>query len=605
MASWLDSDTSIKNHIKNRYSELKMSNWSKIHDTARKMYRFVAGDQWPEEVKSVLLSEERPPNVYNLVLRFLDLYVGINQQNQAEIRSYPMDDGDSETAERITKWLYRWRRDNNIPFVDGKYLADQFIAGIMVDEGYICYEKDPLGTISNRRGNPLSFMYDIPSATKPDQSNARDMMRVEWKDPEVLRGIISDELVEKYRRECSNSEPDDPSDIDDNWGDASEVMGIDLHDWDDKNIKGHIHAGKVREIEYLCKEYETRTSFYNNTVGTLTKYVDENQLLILETIANMRGDEYEIIESKVPVVRSVYMVGEDVVRNEIEQRHKGYKWHFGIGYDINGLIGGKAVQLHDPQLDFNKRQSQMTHIIGRMAKALVLADEAQIDDKEAAEQTINKTGGVFWYNSKLNDGEGKPPLIAVDGTVNGALFAMKDSDERIIQSISSIPPSAMGFMESSHETGPVVHQRIQQGMAGLAPFISNYQMFMTIRAQKAVWMLQANEAGRRNRLFRILYPESGPEDVMFNEMDEAGNVVAEIAEGEYDVEFVLAGATATHRQMVWGQLMQIAEQTAIPPELLVQYSELPNEEKEKIAEHNQNLQREAAIAQATESLKRG
>lgn len=579
-----------------RYRQLQKQGWAQIHRRFRANYRFTAGDQWSESDKKILESQKRSPAQYNFVLRLLDLYIGSNLQSKTQTRTSPGSFGDEVTADRLNKWLFHWRRRSNLDRQDTLLLTDQFVGGVMVDEAFIDYSTDPLGEVKSQKIPPTECMYDL-NAQAPDQSDAKDQMRVVWLPPDMLRDLAGERIARKYIQLMVDAE-EEPVDMDDEH--LEPFSDDNSGKITDEEETGYLRAGKVRVVRWVIREQAPAEYFHVQETGEVFEITGMGipQIAGIEADAKANHKTLVKLERRKNVFRDILIVGEDVVRSEINPELTSFPYTFGLGYNIGGYILGKVENLKDPQRDYNKRESQITHIIGRMAKGVFFVPKGSVDDIESARQAVNSTGGVVEFNAE----KGKP-MVSTEGTPPAQLFMQRDNAASMIQEISGIPRVMQGFMESSHETGVLVQQKIQQGNVGLSPFLTNFHIFQNARAKKAIQLFIQHEKNHPNRMFRVLYPDTNdqPEEVRFNEINEGGQVIADLQSGDYDVEYVTAGASPTEQSAAFLQALEMAKAgIPVPPETLVKLSSFPY--KGEILQYIQEQQQAAQVNAAVQTL---
>ena len=81
------------------FKEFKQ-NESSSREKGRESERYVLNDQWSKDVKSKLKAEERATLTLNHIAADVQLLSGIQRQNRTDIRYLPVEDGDSDVAEK-------------------------------------------------------------------------------------------------------------------------------------------------------------------------------------------------------------------------------------------------------------------------------------------------------------------------------------------------------------------------------------------------------------------------------------------------------------------------------------------------------------------------
>src|SRR5690554_1484711 len=95
-----DKDETILREARER-AQRGMDGWKHNHDSARADVAFIAGEQWPEEVRKEREDKGRPVLTLNKLPQYIDQVLGDQRQNRPVIHVHPVEANRTVDSEAI------------------------------------------------------------------------------------------------------------------------------------------------------------------------------------------------------------------------------------------------------------------------------------------------------------------------------------------------------------------------------------------------------------------------------------------------------------------------------------------------------------------------
>lgn len=212
--------------------------------------KFYAGDQWPQEVKTMRVG--RPMQTINRLPAFVDQIIGDARQNKVAIKVFAGEDGDVDVAQVYSGLIRSIESRSNSDFAYDTALEHSATFGFgawRIRTDYVDDESFDQEIRIERIANPLNVYFD-PASISPDYSDA------EWVF--VVDSISKDEFKRRWPKAAQ-------TDFEDGQNDPEWVSGE-----------------SVQIAEYWFKDYTTTTIYLLND-GTVTE-----QPLMPEMVINTR-----------------------------------------------------------------------------------------------------------------------------------------------------------------------------------------------------------------------------------------------------------------------------------------------------------------------------
>lgn len=180
--------------------------------------RFYLSDQWDDKDAAALRKKGVPVLNLNYIKKTIDLVAGYQRQNRSDLKFYPIENGDSLVAEMISRISMWVMKNNHSRF----YISDAFKDAIITGVGWIYpeidYSRDPLnGDVMIKRESPFNILFD-PYLTNHDLSDCSYIIRHKLVNKKIAKNLWPDKKEEidalgsAVKDQSFRQDPDVPSD---------------------------------------------------------------------------------------------------------------------------------------------------------------------------------------------------------------------------------------------------------------------------------------------------------------------------------------------------------------------------------------------------------
>lgn len=245
--------------------------------------------------------------------------------------------------------------------------------------------------------------------------------------------------------------------------------------------------------------------------------------------------------------------------------------------DHDGDRYGFVRNLKGPQDAINQHRSKAIHI---MNTRQIKARRGAVADIEKLRAEAMRPDGVMLYDGDPGEFE----VIQPDQEFIQQTQYFQDAKDEIE---NFGPNAALIGTGVTAKSGRAMAMMQQQGLSELGPFLKNYRMWK-LAIYQAIWGA-CKRYWQSERWLRITGDQKVAQFVQLNglQLDEYGNPVIVNQLGNVSVDIVLDEGPDTENVMsdVFDTLQAIAQNgVAVPPQVIIEMSTLPNETKEKLVE---------------------
>lgn len=580
--------------------------WDKV---AKEDYRFALGDQWEDEDRNALKDQARPCLTFNRIKPMISLVSGYQRENSARIKVNPEGGEDklfSDVVDRIISQIDKWSHMTyklSYQFDDGLYCGKGFL------EAMITYDSDPIrGEVKFKQCSPYQILVD-PDCLEYDMNEGA---RYLFKKTRLSREQIKD-LYPSKKKLIDGFIKDNDDDLENGRG-LFEGTNDDYHNRPNRTTV----TTKARQVEedpdlekdmkFTLKEYwyKKRVKKYyviNLESGEPEKFdsKEEAEAFITTQINNPEVLSMKVIDREVDEMWVSVMVCGHILQNEkspFEPYYSGYPFfRFIADWAPNAeseelRVQGITRPVKDPQREKNKSKSQNLHILNTQANSGWIADDDALSREgfEQLEQMGSKPGLVI----KKRAGKELREILP-KGPNAGHLQREQQADEEFKQ-ISGINPDLMGMKEST-ASGKAIGLRIKQAILSLVRLFVNYRYTKEILGMFLLKMIPMLFDSKK--VMKVLGPSflmKSVDPMKYPEGLNEGHIQAflqMIKDSKYDILITESDHNATLRFETFNQLVELIKSgMPIPPDLVIDYMDLPNSEevKQKIAQMQQQQQ---------------
>ena len=609
------NDEALRAEIDARWTacEAHYGEWDKA---GKEDYAFALGDQWEDADRQALKAAGRPCFTFNRIRPILNLVSGYQRENSARIKVNPEGGEDKTFSEVCDKALHYIDKTSHLNYKLGYLFDDGTACGKGFIEALLLFDSDPIrGELRFKQRSPYQIRVD-PGCTEYDMNEGAGYLF------KIVK-LSKRELLDLYpkKKDLINGFKTDTDDFETN-GDGLIVEG----DRDNygarpndttvvKASSGTGAAGEESEFEgdqlFTVKEYWRK------------KYVIKYFVIDVETGEPKKFDKKEEAETFLTAhpypdgavkERSVaemwcaaYICGH-IVQDEIssfEPYYSGFpffrylsEWFPNAETEVL-RVQGLVRQVKDPQREKNKAKSQYLHILNTQANSGWIGEEDALGETgwNDLKEMGSKPGIVVKIKKGFMD---KLREILPKGPNQGHLIREEKADEEFKQ-ILGINPDLMGFQEGT-SSGRAISMRIKQAILSLVRMFENYRYTKEILGK---FMLEVMpmifDEKKLTKVLGIKYLQSVKDDAHPDGL-KPGNIagyLTMIKDNKYDVIVTEADQNSTIRYETLQNLLDMVKSgMQIPPDLLIDYMDMPNADdvKKKIQDYMQA--QTAAIAAA-------
>lgn len=557
----------------------RRQDWTK---KARIDYRFYFGDQWEEADRQALKKQKRPAITINRVRPLINLVSGYQRLNRYEPDFLPRTANDLELC-KVRKGITKYIMDSSkYDREESRVFLDSAISGLgWFEVGYTFDHHAMDGKAFIKRASPFDIYLD-PECREPDLSDAEYICRAKW--------VSKADLIRTY--------PEKQTEIEgfaQRYDKDEDVEEVDFEPlWYSQARK------KARLVEIWYKE-RTMKVYYQVGLGQV---VPKEELQ--PGMTPLRSFRVPQTEIRCAVILA------DVELEDIPSPYKHGRFPFAPFYayylgEEEEDPAGIVRDLQDPQRELNKHRSQLLHLINTMANKGWFLRKGQPLVKKQLETAGSSPGVVIEYDVE------QPQQF--DTTQIPSSFAALDKQgSEDFKNISGVNEAMMGTEVGSSASGKAIALKQRQAVTQLAGLFDNLR-----ETKELVLQLLWGGPGvpgivpqyyTEQKTFRIV-GENGRQDFVtinqpqFAGYDLLGNAITQtlndLSVGEFDIVIADTAATPTQRTEQFYALLEMVQKgIQIPPDMIIEASDLP--QKEELKRRLQQQQQQAMLMQQQQAM---
>lgn len=534
-------------------------------------YKFYAGHQDTDAVLQELDDLKRPATVYNEIKPKVDMLVGTAAQTKHKATVVPVGTEDEPLVELMAGTLHHFQRKEKIVRKELECFEHTVKGGRSLLWFYIDKSNPFKPIIKAKRYDGRNFYLD-PDSQEYDMSDARYLFLDKWLTEEQIKQFWKDfdpSMAQQYSKGV-----DAPKFFDE----AQEKYRI---------VEGWYY--KFLDVIYFINPMSGKVEFL------VPKEFEKFEKSIRDGIDLGEGkvfkQEEPLAQQESSKKRYHYMIfaGE----NKCEGGPSPYNWEGipGVFYgaykenDTNAWFGAIAAGM-DPQRTLNVNRRQLVHLLQTLPKGILMHEVGAILNIEEYEEKSAQPNFHLEIAKGMKEKVGfqeQPRISPIYGLL----------DRILVQSVKDVmgcQDSLMGIQTTGREPGITVRARQQTGIAVL------YILFDNLRESRL-------QAGRLHMsLIQQYVTEAqairieGPKGVQLQEINSQMNPqntgFNDITAGEFDYEVEETAETMTIRAATAQMLVDFSQNNpgTIPPDVILDYTDLPYSAKQRVKEHWQAQQ---------------
>ena len=523
-------------------------------------HAFALGKQWDQADMDLLKEDGRVPLVINKTLPALLVVSGHERSNRMRVRYLPVEDRDTPTAETWSEVARVVQESGDIDFVKSECFMDSLKGGRGFMELRIDYQVDPKGAIVADRVLPWEIRVD-PTSVRRDLSDARYILRAKDVSYEELLVLWPEKGEEIIGANLVALDLGTAATVGDRESDYDSLVSA--------SYKKGLNTWQLIEVWYWQVENPSNYRALNQETGEWEPLKDQAHVDALKMIDPMLVYEHK------PVYEKKYYHAFVVGPLELEHEPSPYEYagfpyipFFGLKDEDSGRYLGMVYQMRDPQMEVNKRRSQVLHILNRSAKGGWTGPEGAFGaDKNEWEEESSKAGVVLeWVpNPAMPDG-GKPAVITPP-QLPIAFVELEKMAAVDLRDVSGINLELMGLSQKD-TPGIVTSQRQRQALTILQTYFDGLRRSTKQLGRVMLSMMQQFYTDGRSA--QITGKDGTPQAVQLGPEMKAGKYDLVAEEAPYSPNQKMETA------MKLGEVIKTALQAKIPvPPDVLDYLDLP------------------------------
>lgn len=528
---------------------------------------FYQGKQWSDVDKQKLASEDRPAITINEIASKIDLLCGFQRQNRTDARFFPIESSDNEVSQVATEAVKNVLDTNNFQIIESEVFKDEASVGRGIYHHYIDYDQNMFGKIIVEK-LPWNSVHFGPH-DKSDLSDCEYMIKyapIPKKKLKLMFPEKKDEIDNLYKRaeEISFSRKN------------STIEGLEYR-LDKTNIMEIVDVDKqmIKVREIWEKNYLTAYSIVNYDDG----FVDTVNELSKKEITALENAGFQVIRRTMFNMRVTICAGEVMLDEKIEDQDFFPCLPVYAKRTSKGEFYGKIEDVKDIQREINKRHSQSLDVVNRVSSYGYFYDDQTFESVREENQWRQDSSKAGW-TAKVKD------LTKVPQKVEGSrmpteLVGMQQLASDKLMSVMNISPEALGFSEREVSSVAIIEKRRNVLTANEFLF-DNLSQGKKMLAKNILKMIQKTYSS--DRLMRLIGNQSpqSEEDMLKLQRQEQAveRLLNEVDLEELDVAVEVSSNSPTTRSANFSLLLEMVRfGMPIPPDVLINASDLPNKEE--------------------------
>ena len=439
-------------------------------------FRYYLGDQWEANLKKILDDKNVPALVFNYIKKQVDVVSGAQRQNATQLAAFPIDGGDVAIADVLTKTMIWVLAERNSKLQVSSVFKDGAICGLGWLLCRMSYKRDPkYGDIVFEKVSPIDI-YPDPHYTRTDLEDAQYLIHRKQLPKDICKALWPHKEKEIELLESDNTHDGytENPDISNERGETLNVVEYWYKEYNTvKTVVDLTDPGNTADWEGDEIEDGKRQILAHQPDANLGDLTDD-QLLVLLLELNPDLDvvnrEQTKIKLRIEIEKTVEVYDGDTPREYDIDEYNFIPWFAFFDSSFGEWarkVQGVVRQLRDPQDERNKRRSNLIQQQLSMPTTGWVAEEGSINEVEDYKNG-GGAGGMFFYNRGSQPPVKMPPTQISQGLV--ALDQLAEAD------FNRIGPNAdvLGQMSQGGEPGIVVQLRQKQGMQALQEIFDNH-----------------------------------------------------------------------------------------------------------------------------------
>jgi len=521
----IKNDRNILREFDDAYNEAYMVSTGFFSRCERDL-EFYLGKQWSDQEMRDLESEGRNAFVFNKIRRVIDMITGYQRRNRLSSVCVPIEDSDQKTSDQFTSLMLYVLSNGGYECISDCF-GGALKTAINLCEVWLDHRSDPMDGDIRFSRIPYNGVIIDPYFTKLDLSDCNYILRRKY-----MSKVQAMSIMPSY---------------------SNEIAGLPSAARDEKftylpEARKYIPDDYLALDEYWRTNYNDMLFVFDPKTGVSGEIEPSMEAVsaLMNTIPDM-----EIVPFKKKYIEKSIIIGREVITT-VKNPHGIDIYPFApfVGVfapeamDFNLKLQSFSNALIDPQIESNKRRSQMTDILESSINSGYLAKENSVVNPRSLFRSGQ--GKVTWIKEEyqMSDVQQHPPA-----QVPPSMFQLQQLYDQDIIDIAGINQELLGA-SSDDDAGITVKLRQGAGLITLQNYFDNLSY-----SQKQV-----------SKIVMKFLQEWSPQKVMRILNEEPTQEFYSKDFGKYDCSVQEGILTDTQKQMFFYQMLKLKEiGEPIPP----------------------------------------
>lgn len=585
---------------------------------------------WKKEDVAILTADKRPITSFNLAQGIINFLCGYELDRRSDFRYFPRGTED-EFLGRAATALVKYQGDvSRGVLAESRQFRQGTIGGLGVSK--VCHSTDLCDDLVEgeviEKDLARNAWYCDPFARRPDRNDASYQGELLWMTPDEAEGrwpqhasrFQGDNIASWLKQYASTGEAKHLNEFYDK---ASRRIRVMEH-WYRKPVKAVLvidqaapkgeeavlRMGSEQEAEAFVKQRADQAGKQYQVVSTdqeiavigpdgaraFTAQNDADRFV--ETMRKQAGaamaSRYEILVKPTTILRVRHLTGWELI-DDIPSPY-GVDWRFPyavfIPYqdsDDYDSIKGLARDMRDPVREMNWHYATLLDKIVRGPKNPIFWSAADQQNMEKYKSQIHRAGFMGIY-------AGAPPTILAAPPMVQEEITMIQYCAQVLMQITGITGELMGQTTQKTVSGRAIQARQAGSLVGVGWLMMQWLECRLYKAELKIRRIQ--QYCSVEKMMRILGDEDRVavdmglmgQELLVNPSEVTYQKLKELQTLSFDIAVDFQEASPTARSAVSSQLMQMmAMGMPVPPEIIVDASDVPKKEEIKAALKKQGM----------------
>ncbi len=554
--------------VRDRF-QIHQTFWSQIHSEALEDDKFVAGEQWPEEVRKEREEDRRPILVYNLLPSFTRQITNKVRENRPRLKVTPVETNKGQSPQIA-----------NLQGTRDYALADVYAGIIKNIEHASRADQAYDGALKHAVDHGFGYFYLMNEWSKADPFVQELVIHRVKNSYSVYLDPDAQELDYRDGQDAFMFTNVKKKTFEDKWPDADFTefaqsgMGSSYEGWFDID---HIRVAQYFWIEWKDDEVlqlsNGITVYYSDVKDVLDELEEEQGIFIID---DDDGDEMRKAIKR-PVCNWQKMTAHDILEGPLELPFSAIPIFPVLGEElmVDGRIRYESAIRHakDAQKSYNYWRTAAAETVALAPRAPYMMTPKQIDGHEEMYEEANvRNFPYLLYN--FDEKAANPPQRIQNASVAAAELMNATQDGVDMQTIIGLHEASLGA-ESNEKSGKAIIARQAAGSTSTFQFPDNLERAMEQMGRLIVEAIP--QLYDTQRIVRIRLPDDTDDFVELNQTikdkdSDRTVLVHDIGYGKYDVIMESGPSYATMRQEAAELQMDLLK--ALGPEVAKNISHL-------------------------------